>query len=191
MNYSNFFKHIEKLQQSIYNEPWSPHHAAAARDAVIEFLKPLDFESVVELGCGTAPCLDAVLELGNKRTLGVTIGHENNKHEIIRDDMHFTDLPDNSFDIVIVRHALEHSPIPLILLMEMARISKRWALVIVPTPTEPMIEYQNHYSVFDSKVWEQLFKIAGWKVLKFKEINYFFRPDKTWDAEYRYLLEKT
>jgi hypothetical protein len=189
--YDNFTNHIKKFSESIYNEYRSLQHEGAARGAMTELLEGIDFNSAVEFGCGTAPCLDCVKEQG-KQTLGITIGDEPCSHEVLREDMHFTSLPDQSYDLAIARHVLEHSPIPLILLSEMRRIAKQYAIVIVPTPTERMINYQNHYSVFSNIVWEKFFSLTGWSVLKFRAENYFFDGHpavSVWDSEYRYLLK--
>jgi len=186
--YDNFFRHIGKFSQNIYDQLPSPHHTKAANSAMAELLEGLEINSAVELGCGSAPCLDYLKEHGVK-TLGVTIGKEDCNHEVLREDMHFSTIPDGSYDLVIARHALEHSPIPLILLAEMRRISKNYAIVIVPTLTQRMVNYTNHYSVFPDFVWERLFVLSGWAIKKFRAENYFFDPDKTWDSEYRYLLK--
>ena len=152
-----------------------------------EFLKDLDFKTVVELGSGLAPLLD-ILVGWDKKTLAVTLGNENiKKHKVLREDMHFTSIADESYDLVISRHSLEHSYMPLILLMEMHRISKKYGLVIVPMPTEEMVDWQNHYSVFDDRTWRRLFEISHWKVIRFADNKYFGRT-KDDLLEYRYLL---
>lgn len=188
MTYDNFSRHLSELRKEIYIELASPQHTRAARETAEEFLKDLDFKSAVEFGCGVAPTLDILKEWG-KKTLGITLDNESVAHEILREDMHFTNLEDKSFDIGISRHSLEHSPIPLIMLMEMKRIVKGYLLVVVPTPTEAMVNHPNHYSVFPNRVWRQLFDILGLKVVRYKKVKYFYSPRQEWDLEYRYLLK--
>src|SRR3990172_10320173 len=117
MNHFNFEKHLEKLASQIYSEPPSSQHTNASKELIEEFCRDLSFQNVVELGCGTAPCLD-ILKSWGKETFGVTAKGEIVNHSVYRGDMHFTGLADQSYDLVIARHALEHSPMPLILLME-------------------------------------------------------------------------
>lgn len=187
MSYTNFERHLQKIYSQIYNEPHSEPHTTASINMIDEFCSDISFDSVVEFGCGTAPILDKMKELG-KTTLGVTLGGENVNHEVIREDMHFTTIGDGYCDMVVARHVLEHSPMPLILLMEMRRIAKYYALVAVPIPDTRTINHPNHYSVFPSRNWEYLFSLAGWKVLKFKAVDYCIEPEYTY-REYRYLLK--
>ena len=189
MNLDNFKKHIEELNKSIDTEIVNDGHTSASKDVANEWLKNLDFKSAIELGAGLAQLLDILANWG-KGTLAVTLGNEDvEKHNVLREDMHFTNIPDKSYDLVISRHSLEHSYMPLILLMEMYRISKKYSLVIVPMPREEMINWQNHYSVFDDRTWRQLFKLSHWKVIKFADKKYFGRVVDDF-LEYRYLLEK-
>lgn len=188
MTQHNFLNHWESLQKQIYQENNSPDHIKAAQEIVREFCLDMEIESVIELGCGQAPVLDEFKKLG-KRTLGVTLGGESLDHEVVREDMHFTKIAGQTADLVVARHALEHSPMPLILLMEMARMSRRYALVVVPVPDSRMINHSNHYSVFPKENWEWLFKLSGWQILKFKQADFSVELDYTY-KEYRYLLEK-
>jgi len=55
--------------------------------------------------------------------------------------------------------------------------------------TKQTVDYENHYSVFPDFVWEKLFSLTGWSVLKFRAENYFFDSSQVWDSEYRYLLK--
>jgi 2-polyprenyl-3-methyl-5-hydroxy-6-metoxy-1,4-benzoquinol methylase len=187
MTYQNFEKHISKLTQDIYNEPSSSQHTNASKELIEEFCKDLIFDSVVEFGCGTAPILDEMKKMG-KKTLGITLGGEVVDHEVLREDMHFTTVADSSFDMVVARHVLEHSYMPLILLMEMRRVATRHALVVVPVPDERMIEWRNHYSALPKENWEWLFKLSRWEVLKFKEAVLLQEEHYTY-KEYRYLLK--
>ena len=187
MNYTNFEKHLEKIYKDVYNEPRSPQHTNSARETLEEFCKDLDIRRAVEFGCGMAPSLDLLKEWGVE-TLGVTMGTEIPDHPVLREDMHFTSLENQSYDLVIARHVLEHSPMPLILLMEMRRVARKYAIVILPYPDEWAIRHRNHYSVFKSANWEWLFELSGWKVLNFKKSNYYNEPEHPY-FEYRYLLE--
>jgi hypothetical protein len=187
MNYNNFERHIQRLSRDVYPEPVSLQHTNASKDVLEKFCRNLIFDNVIEFGCGTAPSLD-ILKSWGKTTFGVTLKDEVVNHPTIREDMHFTNLPDTSYDLVIARHVLEHSYMPLILLMEMRRVAIKYALVVVPTSDKKMIEWPNHYSVLPKENWEHLFKLSRWEVLKFEEAPYCFEPEYTF-IEYRYLLK--
>ena len=186
MNLSRIEKYLERLKTQIYNEPRCEHHTKASIEVVNEFCGDLIFDSVIELGCGNAPILDEMKKMG-KKTLGVTLGGETSDHEVLREDMHCATVADSSFDMVVARHVLEHSPMPLLLLMEMRRIAVKYALVVLPEPTRLSIDYPNHYSVFRKRLWEKLFGLAGFKVVRYKKARYYF--EDVWFYEYRWLLK--
>lgn len=181
--------HYQRLLGNINRELTSPHHTRAAHEAVAHLCEGLEFESVVELGCATGPTLDAMRAMG-KKTFGITFKDEPNSHEVLREDMHFTSLKDKSFDLVATRHVLEHSPMPLLLLLEMRRIAKKYALLILPTETERMIwTWTDHYFVLSRSQWEKLFEVAGFKIAKFEQAKYLEYEAGKWDEEYRWLLK--
>ncbi len=177
-------KHLEDLSADVYDERPTDHHTAAAHDAIDRLVAPLGVRSAVELGCGAAPSLDRLAALG-VRTLGVTLGDEPCGHEVLRADIHRTGLDDGSFDLVVARHVVEHSPMPLVLLLEMHRITKTYALVVVPCDEEIWIRWPNHYSVLSKAMWKRLFERARFKVLAEED-----GPLEPASTEWRFLLEK-
>jgi hypothetical protein len=80
-------------------------------------------------------------------------------------DFHFLDYPDNSFDLVFARHSLEHSPMPLLALMEWERVSKYWLGLVLPAPEWYTYKGINHYSVMNHEQVENLLHRAGWKIM--------------------------
>lgn len=88
-------------------------------------------------------------------------------------------------DMIIVRHVLEHSIMPYVLLKLLRRHTKK-LLVIVPEDNKRMIEYPNHYSVMSKLGYENLFKKSGWK--------FFYKMTQVFNAngykEHVYVLEK-
>jgi SAM-dependent methyltransferase len=177
-------RHLDELASDIYHELPTPHHREAARETVDEYLRSIEFESVIELGCGAAPTLDFLAAMG-KRTKGLSLGFESCSHPILRADMQFSGLRDGATDLVVARHVLEHSPMPLLLLMEMARITTRYALVVVPCDEEIWVNWPNHYSVFGRPAWRRLFDRAGFTIER--EGDGRLEPDST---EWRFLLKK-
>ncbi|MEQ8767265.1 MAG: class I SAM-dependent methyltransferase [Planctomycetota bacterium] len=176
--------YLDELAIDVYHEAATEWHTEAARETAESMLLPLEIESALELGAGTAPTLD-VLRANGKQTSAVSIGAEPCEHPVLHADMHFTGLADESFDLVVARHVVEHSPMPLLLLMEMARLARRYALVVVPCDEDIWIEWRNHYSVFSRAMWRKLFDRAGWRIVQ--EQDGLLVPDST---EWRFLLEK-
>ena len=188
-DWSEIITHYNKLSENTVLELRSPHHDEAAVKVVKDFCTNLNIDSVIELGCGTAPMLDAFKELGVK-TCGVTLLEEPIDHEVIRKDMHLSGIETGAFDLVASRHSLEHSPMPLLLLMEMRRIATKYALIVLPIPNERMVNtWVDHYSVMDKTMWLKLFKLAGWRVSKFRTYKYLEYEEGEWDEEYQWLLE--
>ncbi|MFN0206384.1 MAG: class I SAM-dependent methyltransferase [Planctomycetota bacterium] len=183
-DYQQIDRYIDELAADVYHEIPTEHHTAAARETVDQYLLNLDFNDAIELGCGAAPTLDRLAELG-KKTRGVSLGFEPCAHPVVHADMQFSGLGANCSDLVIARHVLEHSPMPLLMLMEMARITRKYALVVVPCDEEIWVNWANHYSVFGKPAWRRLFNRAGFELLQEGEGR--LEPNS---AEWRFLLKK-
>ncbi len=185
-NYRHFDRYLDELARDVYNESPTQHHKEAAQDVVDGMLAGLHIETVLELGSGSGPCLDRLASSG-KKTYGVSLGTEKCAHPVLHADMHFTNMPPEQYDLVIARHVLEHSPMPLLLLMEIHRLSRRYALVVVPCDDPVWVNWSNHYSVFSKLLWRRLINRAGWEVVK--EQDAYFDNDAI-SVEWRFLLEK-
>ena len=127
----------------------------------------------------------------------VDIGHTNHFDSVYRErnikvipytlpnDMHYFN---KKCDCVIIRHVLEHSPFPFLVLKKIhEHLSDEGKLIIViPMISDWIDNWQNHYTCLSKKGWEHLFKKAGFKVNKYSA--------GTWteigDIELRYLLKK-
>jgi ubiquinone/menaquinone biosynthesis C-methylase UbiE len=114
---------------------------------------------------------------------------------------------DESMDMIFARHVLEHSPMPLITLMEWYRVSKRFLLLVAPSADYWGWYGKNHYSMLNKKQLWWLLKRAGWDIVAQKDFTTsdklflkHHRPeesdfDKKWNGppkvvEYRYFCEK-
>lgn len=152
--------YVDKFSEEIQSQPEENNERAACRDVYHKWLIDLDIHSALELGGGATPLLKLfpLMPLAS-----ISLGGEENA---IKEDMNTPTAPDDSWDIVIARHALEHSLMPLIMLCEMARIATKYVLVIVPTCSEEMANYPNHYSVFTPVALRGLFKKAGLSLIK-------------------------
>lgn len=183
-DFTQIERSLDALAADVYNEVPTEHHTAASHKTAETLLSGLQITEALELGCGSAPTLDWLKARGVK-TLGVSLGSEPCVHSLIHADMHFSGLPTSSADLVIARHTLEHSPMPLLMLFEMARLSRRYALVVVPCDEQIWIDWPNHYSVLSKPMWRKLFTRARFRVAA--ELDGRLEPNST---EWCFLLEK-
>lgn len=197
-----FFRHINKLRKDIYEQPSDDGHLAWARDAIRK-MTPLDVRGrrVLDIGCASGFCEQFFV-----KWFGMT--YTGQDYFIDGSDFSFLPYDDNEFDLVFARHVLEHSPMPLLTLMEWHRVSKQYALIILPAPEYWMVYGKNHYYVLPKENWWNLFDVTGWKVVQeqdFLTSDELFmkhlmpekknREDAVWQGppkivEFRYLLEK-
>jgi ubiquinone/menaquinone biosynthesis C-methylase UbiE len=97
-------------------------------------------------------------------------------------DMSFLPFEDNSFDLVFARHVLEHSPFPVITLMEWKRVCKGYLCIVAPAPEYWTYRGANHYAIMEFEQLEWLLERAGWKWIKGGGENDLF---KTTDPNYK------
>lgn len=178
----HFLGYLNKLYDDVYPSPSDPGHTAWCRE-VISILAPRTLRSVLDVGCGDGFSEMLFRAHGYTTWEGVTIASsEINNKNIKFSDMSFLPYSDNHFDLIFARHVLEHSPMPLITLMEWRRVSKGKALIVLPSPEYWGISGANHYYVLPSANWWWLFECAGWNVvnhMEFKTTNPLFQEYTT------------
>lgn len=97
-------------------------------------------ESILEVGCGTGAVLAALAASGcGRRHLGVDVADpaehtdpQARALELRPYDGRTLPFGDHSIDLVLASHVIEHLPEPRHLLVEMARVARRWIYVEVP-----------------------------------------------------------
>ena len=220
-DYSRFDKCLDRLLQDVYAQPPDRGHTEWATDVVQELCTiPRNISSVLDVGCGQGFLSEAFEAIGLKWT-GVTIGEDyricESKGLNVRDaDMSFLPFEDNTFDLVFARHVLEHSPFPVITLMEWRRVCKGWLVLVAPSPDYWGWSGKNHYSVMSQDQLNWLLQRAGWKAIHSqiftnRDDNFMkhwkvlqqarfekgdegeaevFKANPDVDVEYRMLLEK-
>jgi len=131
---------------------------------------------VLDVGCGTGFCADKFQELGFQY-YGITASYADYKEARDQDrnvrigDMSYIPKDDESFDLVFARHVLEHSPFPIITLMEWWRVSKKYLLLVAPAPDYWGWGGKNHYSIANKdQLWWWL-RRAGWKVVQDRDFT--------------------
>jgi SAM-dependent methyltransferase len=126
-------------------------------------------ETMVDMGCGQLAPQELFESLGVEYT-GVDLGinaHIAKKEgkRLICEDMTFTTLKSESFDLVYSRHSLEHSPFPLLTLMEWYRVAKHWLLLVLPNPKHYGWVGKNHYGVMNWEQCEYFLQRSGWNII--------------------------
>jgi len=205
-DYTRFDEYLDQLYQDIYPQPEDVGHTEWAEDAISSFLsQPLNISTVLDVGCGTGFCYDKLNSLGFTY-VGVTASyedyHEAKRHDrnVTLGDMTYLRWPEDSIDLIFARHVLEHSPFPIITLMEWWRVSKKYLFLIAPAPDYWQYIGKNHYSMAN---WEQLnwwLSRSGWKIDKAEILttkhDLYSKHNPTWsknnvrDVEYRLLCRK-
>lgn len=166
-DYSHIDKYLDKLLGDLYPQPPDAGHTALAQEVIDMWCSRLsNISTVLDVGAGQGFCQPMFEKWGLKYT-GVALGPDvipaqNAGYNVERCDFNFLPYPDKSFDVVFSRHSLEHSPMPLLSLMEWSRVSKGYLGVILPAPEHYTYEGQNHYSVMTINQFLAIARIANW-----------------------------
>lgn len=169
-NYANVERYLNKLAGDIYPQPPDPGHQAMLIAACNKWLTSLSsLNSVLDVGCGQGQAFP-ILEQYARRIEGVTMGTDIDicrakGLKVHMADMSFLPYPDNEFDLIFARHVLEHSPLPLLTLMEWHRVSKQWLALILPDPAHYGYGGKNHYYVLAMGQVVNLLDNSGWRII--------------------------
>lgn len=180
------FKHLARylaeLQRDIYPQPQDEKffddegrpvgHQHAIDQVGSEFLADLSpFCNILDMGCGQGQAFEMLGRYTAGVVTGATLGGDyricrKKGLNVYQQDMTFTGWLDNSFDLIFSRHVLEHSPMPLITLMEWQRIGSEYLCLILPKLDHFGAGGLNHYYVLTDEQWRVLLDRAGWDVIK-------------------------
>lgn len=192
-DYSRVNAYLNELIKSVYPQPQDPKHTLWATESILEFMgRTDDVRSVIDLGCGEGFCQTYFNNYGCEY-VGVCIGEDYKValqagRNVIEGDFSFLPFEDDSYDMLYSRHSLEHSPMPLLTLMEWHRITKRYLAIVVPAIEFVGYKSQNHYYVLNQEQWKNLFDIAGFDVIY--ENNKRYKDEKSdVEIEHWFLLE--
>ncbi len=70
---------------------------------------------------------------------------------------------DGAFDLVYASHVLEHSPMPLVALLEIRRVARFLAFAVPRWPR--MVDEPYHYSCAPLEMWRQWLDVSRWAIV--------------------------
>lgn len=197
-DFTHINSYLDKLYGDIYQQPEDAGHTRYAQKVIDHWCSRMTTcKSVLDVGCGEGFCQPMFEKWGVKYE-GVAIGEDvinaqAKGRNVKRMDFSFLEYPDNSFDLIFARHSLEHSPMPVITLMEWARVSTNWLGIVLPAPEWYTYTGLNHYSVMNMEQVKNLLNVAGWKVM-WEDIHFELfdkeKPESRTPNEYWLMCEK-
>jgi ubiquinone/menaquinone biosynthesis C-methylase UbiE len=136
---------------------------------------------ILDVGCGQGVALEYFKSKGFS-PIGITLNNEDlsvckqKGYEVYEMDQSFLDFNDEEFDFIWCRHCLEHSIFPYLTLIEFFRVLKRkgYLYIEVPAPDTSCKHQtnQNHYSVLNKSMWEELIRRTGFDILVVNNIEF-------------------
>ena len=197
-DYKHIDQHLNKLLGEVYPQPDDPGHTRMAQKVIDQWASRMTTcHSVLDVGCGTAFC-QPMFENWGMSYEGICLGEDylvgkELGRNVKRMDFNFLEYEDESFDLVFSRHSLEHSPMPILSLMEWRRVAKNWLGLILPAPEWYTYKGQNHYSVMNLDQINNLLDMSGWRLL-WQEVHMETpdkeKPDERLPNEYWLMSEK-
>lgn len=165
-DYSRFDENLSRLMGDVYEQPEDKGHRGHALRLCVWALSNMEVGSVLDVGCGNGFCQSFLYDytgigLGDDIRIGKSMGR--NVREM---DFNFLDFPDESFNTVFSRHSLEHSPFPVLTLMEWHRVARKNLILCVPNPFHYTYVGRNHYSVANAHQTAWWLRRAGWRIFK-------------------------
>lgn len=185
-DYRHIERYLNELAGDVYAQPPDDATQGLIKQLIKSWVSRLGgLDSILDVGCAQGQAIP-LLKKYCPNVIGVTLGNDamlasHKGHTVYLADMSFLPFGPEEFKLLWCRHVLEHSPMPLLTLMEWHRVSSQWAIVVVPT-----IEYHGHgegqhYYMLKPEQWKVLFKRAGWTVMW---------EDMSAPVEHRWLLER-
>lgn len=178
-NYFYLDRHLSELYSDVYEQPEDRGHTNNAL-RLCKWAKGYLDGVVLDVGCGNGFCQEFIpiyvgVGFGKDIQDGQRLGRN-----VLEMDYNFLTFDDESFDTVFSRHSLEHSPFPLLTLMEWHRVSKKYLVLCAPNPDHYTFTGRNHYSVGNASQMAWWLRRAGWKIKKARKTDteYWFVATK-------------
>ncbi|MBI2588234.1 class I SAM-dependent methyltransferase [Candidatus Berkelbacteria bacterium] len=145
------------------------------RRIILNWLKPLQFKTVLEVGCGQGYLLDQICDCFSVQCTGTDIAKStildnqkrNSRHHFAVLDIEKDILP-NRFDLVIASEVIEHINDYQRAITNMTKMANRYILITVPCskvfPIDKMVGHFRHYQPADliSELEKNGFQTLKW-----------------------------
>lgn len=188
------WKYRELCLTHVYSEPDTSLHQNVMDHMIPKIVDEYnldDSKKIVDIGCGQGYGMLKFSELGCTNISGVTLSKEDadaardRGFEVAEEDMSFQSADDDTYDMLFARHSLEHSPYPLLTLLEFYRVLKPGGLAYIEMPSPQcsrlLEDYDNHYAIMGPRQWTCLMKRAGFKNLDIGELKFGISNKETGD----------
>lgn len=156
--------------------------------ALWPMIEEAHIETALEVGAGQLPSAMSTLLAQH----GITALHTDllaSAAVTTLADAHDLPFPDDTYDMVIARHVLEHCLIPYLAVTEMARVSRKWVLVVVPEDTAWFYDSPGHLHGYNGIGWSTLWQVVGLKEHRISAFDITEEPERP-QWEWRWLLHK-
>ncbi len=187
-DFSNFDSYLNSLLLDDYGQEPDAGHTRMLKQVMKNWIANMyTCHSVLDVGCGARAVAQPFFRALGKEYTGIALGKDILKckalgiKNVFVMDMSFLEFRDEKFDLIFARHVAEHSPMPLLTLMEWRRVAKNWLCLIAPSPEVYGRVGRNHYSVLYPDQWLALLERAGWRMIW---------EDYSERSEYRFMCEK-
>jgi len=139
--------------------------------------------SVLDVGTGDGWCLFSYNSPQIKKKLFMDIDSNFKEYiqtkggTFLQENIQKTTLQNNSVDIIIMNHVLEHIPDMNSTLNELKRILKKGGIAVIRVPDIQKVKFQffddyTHIKPFTKKSIQQLFRAYDFKILRCENFNY-------------------
>jgi ubiquinone/menaquinone biosynthesis C-methylase UbiE len=169
----------------VYSEPDSDIHRMVMDHMIPKFVSEYSLDSnkkILDIGCGQGYGMVKFAEIGCTDVSGLTLSKEDaaaardRGFSVIEEDMSFQSATDSTYDVLFARHSLEHSPYPLLTLLEFYRILKTGGIVYIEMPSpqcaRDLESYDNHYAIMGPRQWRALMTRAGFTAADIGELRF-------------------
>ena len=179
----------------VYSEPDTNMHMMVMDHMIPKFVNAYNLDSskkILDIGCGQGYGMLKFVELGCTDVSGLTLSANDAEaarargFAVVEEDMSFQSVEDEDYDVLFARHSLEHSPYPLLTLLEFNRILKPGGIAYIEMPspqcTRALEEYDNHYAIMGAQQWRALMIRAGFDTLDIGELKFGISNNQTVEA---------
>jgi ubiquinone/menaquinone biosynthesis C-methylase UbiE len=169
----------------VYSEPDSDIHQMVMDHMIPKFVSEYSLDNdkkILDIGCGQGYGMVKFAEIGCTNISGLTLSKEDaaaardRGFTVTEEDMSFQTATDETYDVLFARHSLEHSPYPLLTLLEFYRILKPGGVVYIEMPSpqcaRDLESYDNHYAIMGPRQWRALMTRAGFTAVDIGELRF-------------------